>query len=268
MWLPKIDEYVVYDKELIFSENRPAIKPRKTIHKRRPVFAISHNNKTLDLIPPKELHKRISLWHPNVRKACVELINNDPEYFNYQLYGISRFQGAQKDRLWRSEFTNSITVGDFLASDELPQAFVHGTDYATGIQILNKGLLPRSESKRKAVYGTHFAASLLDRIYLFANVGSAALAAYQVTTHKKKKTNKAVVLKVEIPDERLLAPDEDAQTASWLESLWTLSSVAYKGVIPPDYIEPLLQLNIRGTHKKLGGKTVSFFKPGKWVPWN
>ena len=151
----------------------------------------------------------------------------------------------------------------------MPEVFVHGTDYKTGLRILEKGLLPRSQSKRKAAYGTHFAKSLEDRVYLYANVGSAALAAYQVTTHKSKETDlKAVILKITIPDETLLVPDEDANAPNWIESLWTLGSVAYSGAIPPDYIEPMLQLDIKGFHKKLWNKPKSFFKPDKWLPWD
>lgn len=140
----------------------------------------------------------------------------------------------------QTDNTPSITVEEVLgrrweAHRRVP-ALYHGTSSALLSRLLVEGLRPRDETGASAVYGTTVGArpSLGDRVYLtgWDTMGPALYAARDaVRAYGGERT----ILRVDGTKlvERWLEPDEDARYATtWLQSLYRLGTVAYRGVVP------------------------------------
>jgi hypothetical protein len=160
---------------------------------------------------------------------------------------------------WVLDFDNSIpaTVQAYLdagrpsEAGELPPVLFHGTSSEAADRILEDGygLVPRGETGVEAAYGAAMSAGAgsPDVVHLASGyaLGPARFAARDAA---RVHGGHPVILEVDASalDERRLRPDDDSDAADWIESMKTMGTLAYAGIIPASALRVGFELGASG----------------------
>jgi len=132
---------------------------------------------------------------------------------------------------------------DVRLSNKMPKFFYHGT--ATNLwydQIKRKGLAPRNITGSSGSYGSQnlHALSYENLVYISTDPDAATREA--ASQSSRKHGGRPMIIRIDSTglDPERLVPDEDTQAKTPQASVDISSTLAYRGIIPADRLEPFL----------------------------
>lgn len=179
-----------------------------------------------------------SPFHPLMKRALYVLIKQFPEL---------------KDRKIEFDGFHTGTITDYLKDKSyekrtnekrLPEFFYHGTSFDRLEIIKDDGLRPRNATGLGPTHGKQNPSNP-KYVYLSAIPGSITrFAAYDSANQTKSDS---VVLKIESKglNPKLFVADEDSKKHTWQGSIHELGTVAYNGIIDPEFIS-IYKIRIKG----------------------
>ena len=181
--------------------------------------------------------------NPSLTSVMVEGMSDTHPHLIKTLEFLMQVDEKFKLANLRLDNNPKISVEDFVKQKSIkngmPEFLYHGTSSDAASSILESGLLPRDISNQNSKYKSiQSGESLSDRVYLctFGNIGSAKFAARQAASVDHSKP---VILKIETQTllRENLRPDEDSKAPTWEDSMNSMGSLSYIGIIKPNLIE-------------------------------
>jgi hypothetical protein len=181
---------------------------------------------------------QVGRHNPKLKEILTDLIKKSPEIADYQL----KFDGPGFGSV--KEYLGKVSHPDFTG---MPSKWYHGTsEWAWKERISIEGLRPRAHTQTKAAYGANISSAKPadpNLVYLADNDGNvvrfAARDANKHAYHTGHKWSQPAILEI---DKKGVHPDYfdtdiDSREKDWKQSLWTLGTVGYRGVISPGFIK-------------------------------
>ena len=184
--------------------------------------------------------KNISPQSTEFRRIVKAIKSKYPDIENWNVEGNSHMQSAN---------SRSRTVGYWLSRPEIrlankmPKYFYHGTSTNIWYEgIKQKGLIPRNITGSSGSFGSGNIAFLSydDHVYLATDPDAATRTAAKQAA--RQHGGKPLIIRIETTglDPDKLEPDEDTDATTAQTSVDISSTLAYKGRIPANNIEPFL----------------------------
>ena len=181
--------------------------------------------------------------NPSLTSLMIEGMSDTHPHLIKTLEFLMQVDEKFKFANLRLDNNPKISVEDFVKQNSIkngmPEFLYHGTSSDAASSIFKRGLLPRDLSNQDSKYKSiQSGESLSDRVYLctFGNIGSAKFAARQSAS---VDYSKPVILKIATQTllRENLRPDEDSKASTWEDSMNSMGSLSYIGVINPNLIE-------------------------------
>ena len=246
-------------REWLLTENDKALESvQEELKKSNPMLYYVNDNGTRKWVG-YDLGERFGPWKiievrilRNSKQIYIELVSPHHPELRPALKQLSDLIG--KEILgYRTRFDGppGMTLGELISQErdedwDYMEFFYHGTCTGFLKVIEREGLRPRSETGTPPVHGRVFANAPLgpeNQVYLCAEDGNKVRFAAReanVVFHRLHPAEKSepVILKINARELNLrkLKPDHDSGKYNWQDSLYTLGSVGYEGIIPPNLI--------------------------------
>lgn len=171
----------------------------------------------------------LSLSSPTLHKALVNLVKVAPHVAKLKL---------------RTDSPSTMTVEEFLSggaptSGTLPSTLYHGTSSALWEKIKRTGLKPRGRTGVPPSFGQKVKAPASNPNFIYlATKDSINAARFAARDAADRHGGHPVVLSVSTRDinAEWLWPDEDSRGDTWADSIESIGTIAYNGVIKPTRI--------------------------------